>query len=138
MSTLREILDRFFPEHAEDAVEEAAEEIETLMMESLGGSIEPYCNHDPAAVDANGRCECQALIGLEYGPETIVPLQNGYFLHAESADANPEGTTYIRFVDRAGGEVVSWSSDEWQADPIGVMGAIVGCLRNGARLNREN
>jgi hypothetical protein len=47
----------------------------------------------------------------------------------ESADANIEGTSYVRFVVNDH-EVLYWNSDEWEEDGQNVMGAIFGAINS--------
>tara|TARA_Y100000310_G_scaffold342192_1_gene444218 strand:- start:2143 stop:2430 length:288 start_codon:yes stop_codon:yes gene_type:complete len=44
----------------------------------------------------------------------------------------PKGTSYVRFVDQEGIEVLYYDSKEWEEDPKGVMGAILGAMMGGA------
>lgn len=60
-------------------------------------------------------------------PETVIKTQYGTGLHAP---AHPNDVTYVRVCDGEGLEIAYWSCEEWEEDPCGVMGAIVGALRN--------
>lgn len=65
---------------------------------------------------------------LPYQPdsEAYVALgSSGTLLVFENAEANPEGTRYVRFVVNDH-EVLYWNSDEWEEDGQNVMGAILG------------
>lgn len=68
----------------------------------------------------------------DFGPEErAIPIVNGSFLVCQSTAANPTGTTYVRIVDGAGKEIVYWDAREWEEDPEGVMGAIMGAIACG-------
>ena len=69
--------------------------------------------------------------GLQEG-ECAVPIANDQFLVFPSAEKNPEGCDYVRFVDEDGEELKYWHSDEWRDDPELVMGAIMACIQHGA------
>jgi len=65
--------------------------------------------------------------------EVAVPIADGQYLVFEAFDQNPSGCDYVRIVDgRDGEELVYWDSNEWREDPVGVMGAIMGAIKNGA------
>ena len=59
--------------------------------------------------------------------ECVVVLESGLELHCPAV---PEPCSYVRVVDPMVGEVVYWDSAEWQEDPEGVMGALIGLLKN--------
>lgn len=67
-----------------------------------------------------GACEC------------AVPLATGQLLIFESYDENPNGTSYVRFADKDGNELLYYTSDEWHEDPQLVMGCIMAAIQNGA------
>ena len=46
----------------------------------------------------------------------------------EAADANPDGTSYVRFCDQHGHEIAYWNEEEWADAPAEVMGAIFGAI----------
>ena len=54
------------------------------------------------------------------------------FICFEDFGQPPKLTRYIRFIDEDGKELVYWCSGEWKEEPLLVMGAIMGCLQNGA------
>jgi hypothetical protein len=60
-----------------------------------------------------------------FGPECIIRTAQGAELRSP---VSPEECTYVRILDSDGNEVAYWDSAEWEEDPTGVMGAIVGCL----------
>jgi hypothetical protein len=63
----------------------------------------------------------------EYGAnECVVQLPNGHELRTPG---HPAPCEYVRIVDASGNERVYWDSAEWQEDPEGVMGAIVGAMK---------
>lgn len=66
--------------------------------------------------------------GVSPSHEFWVPLPGGGYFVFESAEANPNGTSYVRVVDARGGEVAFWISDEWAEEPEHVMGAICGAM----------
>ena len=55
--------------------------------------------------------------------ETVLVLDNGNQLVSHGDDDFPAGTD-VHLLDSEGNELLYWSSDEWQHDPILVMGAI--------------
>jgi len=61
----------------------------------------------------------------KYSPEHIVRLETGCEIRCP---AHPAPCSYVRIVDPVVGEVVYWDSAEWQEDPEGVMGAIMGAI----------
>lgn len=66
--------------------------------------------------------------GVSPSQESWIQLPAGLVMVFESAEQNPSGTTYIRFLDRNGGEVGYWTSDEWRDAPEEVMGAVCGLM----------
>jgi hypothetical protein len=73
--------------------------------------------------------------GLEDG-EGAIPLPNGQYLVFESAEASPEGATYVRFIDNKGQELLYYSYTEWcesEMQAKEVMGAILGAMQHGAK-----
>jgi hypothetical protein len=64
--------------------------------------------------------------------EVSVPTVKGQSLVFESFDTNPNGTSYVRFIDSKGKELLYYDSEEWATDPIVVMGAIMAAIVNGA------
>ena len=73
-------------------------------------------------------------MALDHGNEIQVPTVNGERLCFETTHDNSEGCSYIRFVDANGNQLAYWVCNEWKEAPQEVMGAIMGCLLNGARL----
>lgn len=70
---------------------------------------------------------------MDYGNETIIGLASGGSIRCESAEDNPNGTTYVRVCDNVGNEVAYWTADEWRDEPEFVLGAIMGAARNPIR-----
>lgn len=66
--------------------------------------------------------------GVDPDSEVWIELPTGNFFVFESKESNPNGTSYVRVVDRQGGEVAYWNCDEWAEEPEFVMGAICGSL----------
>ena len=66
--------------------------------------------------------------GVSPSQEAWVQLPAGLAMAFESAEKNPAGTSYVRFLDKNGGEVGYWISDEWREAPEEVMGAICGLM----------
>lgn len=64
--------------------------------------------------------------------ECVVPLATGQLLIFESYDENPNGTSYVRFADKDGNELLYYTSDEWHEEPQLVMGCIMAAIQNGA------
>lgn len=62
-----------------------------------------------------------------YGDEFVLRLENGREIRTDTYDDHPDGASYVRVLDSAGGEAGYWTSDEWGDDPQLVMGAILGC-----------
>jgi hypothetical protein len=58
--------------------------------------------------------------------EFVVLMANGNTISTDTADDNPEGSSYVRVCDPHGNEIAYWDSAEWQEDPELVMGAILG------------
>jgi hypothetical protein len=70
--------------------------------------------------------------------EVAIPTLTGdAYVVVESAEANPNGTSYVRVVDMKGRERLYWESTEWADDPELVMGAIFGVLFNGLDTSRS-
>jgi hypothetical protein len=68
--------------------------------------------------------------GVDPG-ECVVPTVNGESLVFESYDQNPEGTSYVRFIDKNQQELLYYCADEWQQEPQLVMGCIMKCIQRG-------
>ena len=64
--------------------------------------------------------------------EASIVTPAGEVLVFPNALFEPEGTSYVRFVDQKGVEVLYYDSKEWEEDPKGVMGAILGAMMGGA------
>ena len=69
-------------------------------------------------------------VGIDHKTEIVVTIPGG-FLVFPSAEAEPEGCSYVRFVDAYGVEQVYYDSQEWVEDPKVVMGAIMAHIQNG-------
>lgn len=65
--------------------------------------------------------------GVSPSREAWIILPAGLVMAFDHFEHNPAGTSYIRFLDKNGGEVGYWNSDEWGDTPEEVMGAIMGC-----------
>lgn len=86
---------------------------------------------DQSQIKKEGRDE-GGLYGVD-PDETVVSIGHGQSLVFEDANANPNGTDYVRFIrDRDQKELVYWSHTEWAEAPEEVMGAIMGCIHHGA------
>lgn len=72
-----------------------------------------------------------------YGEEVAIKLANGFQIRtAAGAEGEPLfGGSYVRIVKDDGSENGYWHADEWQADPVGVMGAILASA-SGIELRR--
>ena len=64
---------------------------------------------------------------MSLGPETSVALTGGGELRAP---AHPKECTYVRVVGSDFREVAYWDCAEWEEDPVGVMGAIIGAMKS--------
>ena len=64
-------------------------------------------------------------LGVFYGPETIVALENGRQLRTPPF---PQLCSYVRVVD-AGFELAFWAMEEFKDDPASVLGALIGSAR---------
>lgn len=64
--------------------------------------------------------------------ECVVHTVKGQSVVFEGFDQNPNGTSYVRFIDDQERELLYYSMDEWQEDPEMVMGCIMSCIQNGA------
>lgn len=73
-----------------------------------------------------------------YGEEVALKLMNGFEIRtAAGAEGQPLfGGSYVRIVKDDGEENGYWHCDEWQADPLSVMGAILASA-SGIELRRR-
>ena len=69
-----------------------------------------------------------------YGPECIVPLENGRQLRTPPF---PDPCSYVRVVD-AGFELAYWEMDEFKDDPGGVLGALIGAAKGAPSPQRSS
>lgn len=67
--------------------------------------------------------------------ETIVELADGCTLRSGDTTGEFAAGEYVRLCDPDGREVVYWHNDEWERDPVLVMGAILRSA-SGIRLKR--
>lgn len=65
--------------------------------------------------------------GASFGAECVIATHSGRELRSP---AFPETCSYVR-VTQAGFELAFWTSDEWAEEPQEVLGAMLGCLKNG-------
>ena len=65
--------------------------------------------------------------------ECVVPTVNGQSVVFESFEANPGGTSYVRFIDSDKNELLYYNYDEWKEEPELVMGCIMAAIQNGAK-----
>jgi len=63
--------------------------------------------------------------------ESVVPTIKGQFLVFESYTGNPNGTSYVRFVDADQNELLFYNEQEWVEEPQEVMGCIMSAIQNG-------
>ena len=63
--------------------------------------------------------------------ECVVPIAKGQFLVFESYTGNPDGTSYVRFVDADENELLFYNEQEWVEEPQEVMGCIMSAIQNG-------
>lgn len=70
-------------------------------------------------------------IGTDYGDECVITSTNGRKLKTA---AYPNECDYVRVTDRADNEIAYWSCDEWEQSPMEVMGAIIGALNGGPKI----
>lgn len=63
--------------------------------------------------------------------ECICPTVNGQSVVYESYEQNPNGTSYVRFIDENQNEILYYSMEEWVDDPEMVMGCILTCIQEG-------
>lgn len=68
------------------------------------------------------------IYGVCPDSEVAIPLPQGYFFVFPSAEVSPDGCNYVRIVADDGGEIAYWDSQEWEQEPIEVMGAICGSM----------
>jgi hypothetical protein len=66
--------------------------------------------------------------GISPSKEMYIACPNGMVLAFANSEVSPEGTDYVRIVNKDGGEVVYWVCDEWSESPQEVMGAILGAM----------
>ncbi len=64
--------------------------------------------------------------------EVIVKLANGWSIRS-SSDSHLAGD-YVRICDERGHEFLYWDNQEWQEEPIIVIGAILNCAANKLRI----
>ena len=76
-------------------------------------------------LDAREAIHAGDAADLDYGPEFTIRFGK----RALRVPSHPDTCSYVRITDE-GREVAYWDSAEWQEDPEGVMGAIVGALRS--------
>ena len=78
----------------------------------------------------------QIPYGVSPSEEYFTVLPNGLTMavDAESGD----GTSYVRFLDANGGELLYWNSDEWAETPEEVMGAIMGVIMGNGKVPKAN
>ena len=55
-------------------------------------------------------------------------LTNGRTIVCDSVEDNPDGVSFIKVLGADGKEIAYWTADEWEEEPILVMGAIMGAL----------
>lgn len=68
--------------------------------------------------------------------EVVVNLADGCTLRSADPSGDFSCGDYVRLCDRKGREVVYWDHNEWEADPVLVMGAIINSAA-GERLTLE-
>lgn len=64
--------------------------------------------------------------------EAYILLPCGEYFVFPSAQTNPKGADYVRFVNQKGQETVYWHVDEWETSGEEVMGAICGAMLAGS------
>jgi len=69
--------------------------------------------------------------GMDAG-EISIGTVAGERLVFQSAESSPDGVDYVRIIDHEGEELLYWDSREWEEDPKGVMGAILGAMMCGS------
>lgn len=57
--------------------------------------------------------------------EVVVKLADGCSLRSGSASSAFTSGEYVRLCDKRGREILYWDHEEWQNDPVLVMGAII-------------
>ena len=67
--------------------------------------------------------------------ECVVPTVKGQSLVFESYEVNPNGTSYVRFVDANENEILFYNEQEWVEEPQLVMGCIMSAIQNGVNPN---
>lgn len=88
-------------------------------------------------MSARGRLPAPAAGGDpaedDYGDECVIELASGGTIRTDSAEASPDGSSYVRVCRPDGSEAGYWTCDEWREDPKLVMGAILGAAAMQAR-----
>lgn len=70
--------------------------------------------------------------------ELIIPLPNGGSLCCGAVPSGQMYGDYVRICDAKGNEILYWDCQEWQEDPVLVMGAIFGAsLKSIAELTAD-
>jgi hypothetical protein len=67
-----------------------------------------------------------------WGEETVVHLADGCQIRTGPGEYHEAGE-YVRILDQVGTELHYWHHEEWIADPVSVMGAILNCAA-GSRI----
>ena len=70
----------------------------------------------------------QQPFGISPSQECHMMTCSGFYLVFPSAEVEPGGASYVRFIDHNGGEIAYWVCDEWAEEPEYVMGAILGTM----------
>ena len=65
--------------------------------------------------------------------ECVVPTVKGQSLVFESYEVNPNGTSYVRFVDANENEILFYNEQEWVEEPQIVMGCIMAAIQHGVK-----
>lgn len=85
--------------------------------------------------ESDNTLACTSECGTIFHSEVQVLTPANQLLCFPSFLFRPEGANYVRFIDLTTlEELVYWDCQEWADDPELVMGAIMGCLQNGAEL----
>lgn len=68
---------------------------------------------------------------IESDEMALTVVETGNQVVFSSAESEPSGTSHVRVLDSEGNEIGYWVCDEWQEEPVEVMGAIMGALCKG-------
>lgn len=118
---------------AEEARLQAIETLSQYKTRELGARLELEASEGREVITTGREPPCPT----NDDQEVVLLLDNGWSLVSGVYDPATDQFTcgeYVRLVDENGQEVVYWDSEEWAADPVLVMGAIINAAAKQLRL----